>query len=155
MSDIRKYLQTIGGWGSVYVPEYTYSHMRIDAAVIDIRSRWIRGFEIKMTRADFLADEKWLNYAEFCSSLSIVCPKGLIQREEIQKPLGLLWVSVCEKGTPYERPIGEWIRRPKRFQSREGLAWLFTYVRVIEKELPRMDIEITQLKQRLEWELKT
>lgn len=147
--DIRNILQSIGGWGSVYIPEYTWGDKRIDAAIVDVRTRWIRGFEIKISRADWLADEKWMQYSEFLSSLSVVCPEGLIQKIEVPKPFGLLWISESKWGGFRH----DWIKRPKRFQTRDGMAWLFTYMRVIEKELPRLDQEVASLKSRLNIQL--
>ncbi len=138
---IRDELRRLGGWGAVYVPEYTWENLRIDALVIDIHKRWVRGFEVKVSRSDFLRDEKWQLYSQFCSSLSIACPKGLIAKDEVPDPFGLLWVwhgrhsieHKCEK-------------KPKRFQRRESLAWVFTYIKILEKELPRLVHEIEQLR---------
>lgn len=140
-------LRRLGGFYGVYVPEFTYGSRRIDAAIIDISKRWISGFEIKVDRADFLRDEKWQEYAEFCSSLSIVCPEGLIAKEEVPGPFGLLYVL----GTPgltndLRNVTMKWEKKPKRFQRRDGLAWLYQYVRVIEKELPRLNMEVNRLR---------
>lgn len=128
-------------WYGVYVPEFTYGDKRIDAAIIDVHKRWVRGFEIKVSRADFLKDHKWQNYAEFTSSLCIVCPENLISGDEISKPFGLIWVD--------EQKYIKWIKKPKRFQRRDCYAWTLQYLRVIEKELPRLCMEISELKQQL------
>lgn len=140
--EIHGVLRRLGGFSGIYVPEFTYGPMRIDAAIVDVSKRWIRGFEIKLTRSDFLRDEKWQTYTEFCSSLSIVCPEGLIRQEEVPLPFGLLYVR--ENGSV------RWPRKPKRFQRRDGLAWLYQYVRVIEKELPRLSGEIERMRMREE-----
>lgn len=150
VKDIHEAIQRLGGFYGVYVPEFTYNQKRIDAAIIDISKRWIRGFEIKVSRSDFLADEKWQGYAEFCSSLSIVCPEGLIEAHEVPKPFGLLYIrneSVCTKDLRDVRV--KWVSRPKRFQRRDGLAWLYQYVRVIEKELPRLSLEVERLRKQI------
>jgi hypothetical protein len=44
---------------SLFIPEYTWKDLRIDALIVDINRRWIRGFEIKVNRGDFLKDDKW------------------------------------------------------------------------------------------------
>lgn len=142
---IREALRKLGGWGSVYVPEYTWGDLRIDALVIDTRKRWVRGFEIKLSRSDFLRDEKWQLYTEFCSSLSIVCPKGLIAKSEVSEPFGLLYVSRTKYGVEHT-----WIKKPKRFQRRNSLAWIWTYIKVLEKELPRLVHELEQLRKAYE-----
>jgi hypothetical protein len=150
VKDIHEVIQRLGGFHGVYVPEFTFNQKRIDAAIIDVSKRWIRGFEIKVSRADFLADEKWQSYAEFCSSLSMVCPAGLIAPSEIPKPFGLLYISrePVHQYTEKTRLVLKWEKKPKRFQRRDGLAWLYQYVRVIEKELPRLNIELRRYRER-------
>jgi hypothetical protein len=149
VDEIHTALQRLGGFYGVYVPEFTYGSRRIDAAIIDVSKRWIRGFEIKVSRSDFLKDEKWQEYAEFCSSLSIVCPAGLIQKQEVPKPFGLLYVG-CEPTLTanLSNVTMHWEQKPTRFQRRDGLAWLYQYVKVIEKELPRMNIELEQYRRK-------
>lgn len=134
-------LRRLGGYKSIYVPEFTYGAHRIDAAVIDLQSRWIRGFEIKTSFSDFKRDDKYLLYSQFLSSLSIVCPIGLIPAVEVQKPVGLLWI-----GGSATFPEFHWVKKPKRFQCRESLAWFWTYTHVIEKELPRLEFENQTLR---------
>ena len=139
IDDIHVVLRRLGGFYGVYVPEFSFAGRRIDAAVIDTSKRWIRGFEIKLSRSDWLRDEKWQEYSRFCSSLSVVCPEGVIEEHEVESPFGLLWV-MNEPGFPVR-----WVRKPKRFQRRDALAWLYTYVSVIEKELPRLNNEVARL----------
>ena len=131
--DIHKCLVRYAGWYGVYVKEFTFNSLRVDAAIIDTYKRWIRGFEIKVTRSDFLRDHKWEQYTEFTSSLTMVCPEGLIKPEEITKPFGLMYVN--DHGTC------RYVKKPMKFQNRGSLAWLYTYVKVIEKELPRLQHE--------------
>jgi len=145
---IHQCLRGMAGSNAVYVKEFTYGSYRIDSIIIDLRKRWIRGFEIKMTRADFLKDEKWQSYTEFTSSLSIVCPDGLITPEEINKPFGLLYVK---NGADHGRTL-RWVKKPTRFQRRDGMAWLYLYLRVLEKEFPRMSWELEQTERKL-WNL--
>lgn len=146
INDIQKVLKRLGGFGSIHIPEFTYGDLRIDALVVDTRTRWIRGFEIKMSRSDFQRDEKYHLYSKFCSSLSIVCPKGLIDKKEVPDPFGLLYIDNEAENCHGLR--GTWAKRPKRFQRRDGLAWIWTYVTVLEKELPRLQFEIERIKHR-------
>jgi len=127
-------------WHGLFIDEFTFGNQRIDAVIVDTIHRWVRGFEIKMSRADFLRDSKWSAYTRFLSSLSIVCPEGLIKPEEIEKPFGLLWVTETRF---------QWKKRPCNFQERRNLAWLWTYIRILEVEVPRMKMEIN----RLYWQL--
>jgi hypothetical protein len=127
---------------SLFVPEYTWKSLRVDALIVDIGRRWIRGFEIKISRADFIKDDKWTLYSEFCSSLSVVCPEELIQPEEINKPFGLLWV--VKNGHGYHL---SWKRKPTNFQRRNSLSWFWTYTHVLETEIIRLDREASYLRQ--------
>lgn len=120
--------------------------MRVDAAIIDMKTRWIRAFEIKVDRADFVRDDKWMFYSRFCSSLSIACPANLIRPEEVSKPFGLLWVAMNGN-----YPVCQWAKRPRNFQLRNSLAWLWTYIGVIEREFPRLNSENERLRQEVEW----
>ena len=147
VSDIHNVLTRIGGFKGIYVPEFTWGGYRIDAIVIDIQHRWIRGFEIKTRRNDFTRDQKFTEYTQFCSSLSVVCPDGLIHPEEIEKPIGLLWIREDRNYRGEFWGLPKWKKKPQNFQKRNSLAWLWTYVRVMELEMPRMQIELTRLKQ--------
>lgn len=148
--DIQAAIRRLGGFYGVYVPEFTYAGRRVDAAIIDVSKRWIRGFEIKVSRSDYLRDEKWHEYTEFCSSLTIVCPQGLIRKDEVPAPFGLLYVLNNPILTSDLRNCGlKWEKKPKRFQRRDGLAWLYQYVRVIETELPRLSIEVERLQRKI------
>jgi hypothetical protein len=141
--DIKDKLQKMSDYNNILIPEFSYGSLRIDALLVDVHHRWIRGFEIKVKRGDFLQDTKWVEYSKFCSSLSIVCPEGLIKPEEVESPFGLLWMkdqNYC---------FAEWKKRPKNFQKRNSLAWLYMYTNVIEKELRRLDFENMDLKGRL------
>lgn len=148
-ADIVEVLRLLGGYHSIFVPQFTWRDMRIDAAVIDLRHRWIRGFEVKINRNDFLRDRKWTDYSRFCSSLSIACPEDLVAPDEIEKPFGLLYVL---KGGKFR-----WVKKPKNFHSRHGLAWLWTYVEVLEAELPRLEASLEAtlvLARKLEMDLE-
>lgn len=50
------------------------------------------GYEIKVSRGDFLQDEKWRGYLPYCNEFYWVCPKDLIKKEEIADDVGLIYV---------------------------------------------------------------
>ena len=129
---------------SIFIPEYTWKDLRIDAIIVDIRKRWIRGFEVKVNRGDFLRDDKWMLYSEFCSSLSVVCPENIVKPDEIKKPYGLLWIAEEKYG---HRLI--WKKKPMNFQRRDALAWFWVYTHVLETELLRLDREMADFKKRM------
>lgn len=76
-------------------PTWFRSHSRIDAWAM-ARS-WTRpkftAHEIKVSRGDFLRDDKWTAYLSVCNELYFVCPPGLIAVGECPAECGLLWAS--------------------------------------------------------------
>jgi len=51
------------------------------------------GYEIKISRSDFLSDTKWPGYLPLCNEFSFVCPQGVIEPDELSKDVGLIIVS--------------------------------------------------------------
>lgn len=51
------------------------------------------GYEIKVTRRDFMQDEKWHNYRGCCDQFYFVCPWGLIDPQETGEGVGVLWAT--------------------------------------------------------------
>jgi len=86
---------------AVFVPEckdgptQRGSHQRMDAWVM-IKS-WANpltiGYEVKVSRSDFLNDQKWHAYLAYCNELYFVCPHGLIKPDELPPEVGLIWVT--------------------------------------------------------------
>ena len=84
----------------VYVPECKdgrsagVSHRRLDAWAM--AKSWAHpitwGYEIKVSRGDFLADRKWQTYLELCNEFYFVSPWELIDPKELPDEAGLLWV---------------------------------------------------------------
>jgi hypothetical protein len=133
-----KMRQMAGASSSIFVPEFTWGDLRIDALLLETRKRWIRGFEIKVSRGDFLQDDKWQLYSQFCSSLSVGCPYGLIKPDEVPAPYGLAYFKRVGGFIGLEIT---WVKKPRRFQRRDSMAWLWTYLRVLEMEMPRLQAE--------------
>lgn len=51
------------------------------------------GYEVKVSRSDFLRDQKWTSYLPFCNSFYFVAPRGIIARDEVPEQAGLLEVA--------------------------------------------------------------
>lgn len=51
----------------------------------------ITGYEIKVSRGDFLQDNKWHLYLQYCNEFYFVVPAGLIKKEEIPENVGLIY----------------------------------------------------------------
>jgi hypothetical protein len=95
--------------------------MRFDA--LSIKKSWtkpcISGYEIKVSRADFMQDEKWPGYLEYCHRFYFACPSGLIKPEELDDRVGLVWIN--EKG-------GARVRKKALFRDVEPPVSLFYHL---------------------------
>lgn len=62
---------------------------------LSIAKSWTRpcvtGYEIKVSRGDFLRDAKWYQYFGYVHEFYLVCPAGLIDRTEIPTECGLMY----------------------------------------------------------------
>lgn len=102
----------------VFVPEckmgptHYAEHLRLDAWAM-ARS-WKHpafvGYEIKVSRADFIRDDKWTAYGDGCSHLYLVTPWGMVDPSEVPAVAGMLWVTktgarcVTKKKAPRREP---------------------------------------------------
>lgn len=66
-----------------------------------IRKSWTNpcftGYEVKISRSDFLRDAKFYTYEELCNCLYVVCPKGMIERTELPESVGLMYYDPEKK----------------------------------------------------------
>jgi hypothetical protein len=53
----------------------------------------LTGYEIKVSRSDFLGDEKWRKYLPCCNYLYFAAPPGIIHPHELSPEVGLLEAS--------------------------------------------------------------
>lgn len=51
----------------------------------------IIGYEIKISRNDFLQDGKWHLYLQYCNEFYFVVPKGLVKKTELPDNVGLIY----------------------------------------------------------------
>lgn len=83
----------------VFVPECkdgptqsVSNYLRLDAWVMN--KSWsnpkMTGYEIKVSRSDFLNDNKWHQYLPLCNEFYFAAPKGLIQLAELPASVGLI-----------------------------------------------------------------
>lgn len=75
-----------------------------DLKILDglaVRKSWtatcFTGYEVKISRGDFLRDAKFYTYEELCNCLYIVCPKGMIDRTEVPESVGLMYYDPGKK----------------------------------------------------------
>lgn len=55
------------------------------------------GYEVKISRSDFLRDAKFYTYEILVNCLYIVCPKGMIDRKEVPESVGLMYYDPEKK----------------------------------------------------------
>jgi len=81
-------------------PTQTAHHSRIDA--LAIRISWshyvITGYEIKISRSDFMGDDKWQSYLPMCSQLYFVTTPGVCDVSEVPEPCGLIQTTANGNG---------------------------------------------------------
>ena len=109
----------------VYVSECksgpTYpGYLRLDGWAM--KKSWahplVTGYEVKISRSDFLQDDKYLGYRQSCNCLFLVAPKDIIMPEEVPEGIGLYTVAstgtrlyMKRKAVMREDPIPEEIYR--------------------------------------------
>ncbi len=54
------------------------------------------GFEVKVSRSDFLDDRKWQDYLPYCQAFYFVSPAKVIRAGEVPAEAGLMWASATE-----------------------------------------------------------
>jgi len=103
--------------------EFGVNDCRFDVINIDPFKQIIRGHEIKISRADFLQDRragKWKKYLEYCDRFYWVCRPGIIKKEEVEDPAGLMWISTYKERYPEVQyyssgfPISRLIKRAEK-----------------------------------------
>ncbi len=85
----------------VFIPEcktgatQVGNHQRFDAWVMP-RS-WVNhttiGYEVKVSRSDFMNDDKWYGYLPYCNEFNFVAPPGIIDPSEVPDDVGLYITS--------------------------------------------------------------
>ncbi len=70
-------------------------HLRMDGWAM--KKSWahplVTAYEIKVTRSDFMGDEKWRGYLPYCNEFYFAAPPGIIDPKELPDEAGLLITS--------------------------------------------------------------
>jgi hypothetical protein len=77
------------------------------------------GYEIKVDRRDFLRDDKWPTYLDYCHQFYFVCPSKLIDKAEIPEGCGLIYAGA--------RLLTK-VKAPRREPPAEKMIELMIYV---------------------------
>ncbi len=96
-------------------PLEAWGKLRADLWVL--RPSWSKPqvtiYEVKVTRQDFLRDDKHRSYLDACNCLYFAAPRGVIKPEELSEECGLLEVAASGgmlrtvKKAPYRVPTGD------------------------------------------------
>ena len=113
-------------------PTQTGHHRRLDAWVMS-RS-WVNfrtyGYEVKVSRSDFLGDQKMTDYIPLCNCFYVVCPAGVVKSEnELPDEAGLLLVTSNET-----RLI---TKRRAKFRQIEDPINLYRYILMARTQIVR------------------
>lgn len=107
-------------WKDVFVPQCKtgHTHYNTELLILDawaMKRSWANpvywGYEIKVSRSDFLGDDKWQGYMDYCSDFSFVTTgPEIIKPEELPENVGLIYVSknakrLITKKKAVRRPI--------------------------------------------------
>jgi len=88
---------------------FTEGGLRLDAWVM--KRSWASpltiGYEVKVSRQDFLSDSKWHGYLDYCNEFYFVCPPELIQPNELPPKRVLYWTSKNEMSYQEESSLPE------------------------------------------------
>jgi len=116
------------------------NHAKIDAIAMPLS--WTRfsiiGYEIKVSRSDFLRDEKWVSYLPMCNCLYFIAPKGIIDPCEVADCCGVM--TMHESG--HIRTVRKAPRREIDMPVDMLLYLMFTYIGAysgFDRNLPRQE----------------
>lgn len=103
----RQPQRTAAFWTELTVPAPD-GDLRLDAVALEwsLQRLWVHGYEIKVSRSDWLRDAKWERYRPYCDTLTLVCPKGLVNRDEMPGDTGLLWYDPATGQLRHRRKPG-------------------------------------------------
>lgn len=86
----------------VFVPEckngpswFARHLLRMDAWAMrrSYSNACVWSYEIKVSRRDFMQDDKWLDYLQYCNQFYFVTPPQIVSPGELPKEAGLIWTS--------------------------------------------------------------
>jgi len=116
ISEIMEYFKRYNNKGSFFsMFETGLDDNRFDLIRVDPNRQYIRIFEFKSGRPDFLSDKKWQNYLKYCHTFTFVSPREAILKDDIPAGIGLMWIHKQKwKGSEQWLLTREWIRKPRK-----------------------------------------
>lgn len=145
IEDIKTYFRWHNNSGPFFsMFETGLDNMRFDLIRIDPIRPHIRIFEFKSSRQDFVSDKKWENYLKYCHTLTFVCPREVIRREDLlNKNVGLMWIykwRYKERLRKYDGWIldNEWVKRPKKSEVDKDIMMRVAFM-LVKRTIYRKD----------------
>ena len=119
IAQIKEYFKYVENKGSSLYSmfETGLDENRFDLIRIDPYRQYVRIFEFKSCRRDFISDKKWKNYLDYCHTFTFVCPREIIKKEDLPPGIGLLWLHKWQWKNQIDLSkwfIDKcWVRRPR------------------------------------------
>ena len=85
-----RYFKIRNWMDSMWMVEAPIASGRVDLMVVDLRTNLLYGYEVKMSRGDFVSDKKWNTYVPFFNYFYFATPPGIIKPDELPKDIGIL-----------------------------------------------------------------
>lgn len=116
---------------------------------VHIRRSWtnpcITIYEIKVSRGDFLQDNKWKLYLQYCNQFFFVVPKGMIDRNELPEDIGLIYYNPDTKGLVTKQKA-KW----RECENPDDMYKYIIYSRLGENQYPFYDDKVAYAKDYIE-----
>lgn len=101
--------------------EFANSHSIADAVGLNLKRKEVRVIEVKASKADFTRDTKLFgektSYFYHAHYSYIMCPREIIQPEDLPHGYGLLWVDKYDKIEVIKKPIKNTARLKTLFDT--------------------------------------
>jgi len=116
IEDIKEYFKKHSNGPYFSMFETGLNNLRFDLLRVNPFTKYIRVFEFKSCRNDFVRDKKWQKYLKYCHTLTFVCPAEVIQKQDLPPGIGLMWVYKWGHKSHQNTSFldSEWIKRPKK-----------------------------------------
>lgn len=136
VDDIKQFFRYHRQGIGVNIYEFGVDNSRFDLININMsQKKEIIVYEFKTSRNDFVNDNKWQGYLQYCNRLIFISPFGVINKGDLPKGIGLIhiWKWKHKTGTEFKRVCGNRIMIPKRKDLSHG-----NYVKVLENFIRKM-----------------
>lgn len=119
-------------------PTHGASHRKLDAwamprSWVDLR---FIGYEIKVSRSDWIGDHKIADYLALCTDLYVVAPAGIVQAEELPQGVGLMEPSKAGRRL--------FTRRKAAYRDVAPPVELFAYILMCRAQISRHELGLSK-----------